>query len=245
MQRIYNILNYFKEGASFIGVTAAIFGLSFAAINYPAYAAIMHSYINPEAQLQQEKDLKNVLHQKQTKQILLDTSVKKKDARKTFPDINLQVAPPDNRLIIPSIGKNIPIVITDQKVDPNILPGEFEGIVQEALKDGVLHYPGTADPGQFGNVFITGHSSYYPWDDGRYKEVFALLEHLEIGDVYYIYHNQKKYTYKIREKKIVSPQEVSVLAQPTDKKISTLMTCNPVGTSLNRLILVAEDITSN
>lgn len=232
-----------QEGMSFLGLTAFIFALSFVGINFPAYASILQTYVNPDAQVQQEKNLSNIVKQKQVKQILLDSSVKKKDTKKSFPEIDLSIAPPDNRLIIPKIGKNIPIVVTDQEVNPNILAGEFEGLVQDALRDGVLHYPGTANPGQIGNVFITGHSSYYPWDDGRYKEVFALLEQLEIGDIYYIYYNQKKYSYKVREKKVVSPSEVSVLQQPDHEKISTLMTCTPVGTSLNRLILVADDIT--
>jgi len=91
-------------------------------------------------------------------------------------------------------------------------------------------------------VFLTGHSSYYPWDPGKFKDVFATLGSLEVGDRYYIYYDQIKYMYQITEKKEVQPNYMEVLAQPTDKKISTLMTCSPVGTTLRRLILTAEQI---
>jgi len=100
----------------------------------------------------------------------------------------------------------------------------------------VVHYPGTASPGQVGNVFITGHSSYYPWDPGKFKDVFAVLGQLEVGDEYFVYFGQQKFTYKVREKYEVSPDNVNVLQQPHDKKVSTLMTCTPVGTTLRRLI---------
>jgi sortase A len=119
---------------------------------------------------------------------------------------------------------------------------ELEKQIQSGLQQGVVHYPGTAEPGQVGNVFITGHSSYYPWDPGQFKDVFAVLGQLEIGDEYYVYFNQRKYTYRIREKYEVQPDNVNVLQQPHDRKVSTLMTCTPVGTTLRRLIIRADDI---
>jgi len=87
-----------------------------------------------------------------------------------------------------------------------------------------------------GNFFLTGHSSYYAWDNGRYKDVFALLHEVEAGDEAIIYWEGKKYTYILEQSKIIPPTEVSVLKQPDDKSIITLMTCTPVGTNKNRLI---------
>lgn len=233
-------MQIFKDLARFVGYTSMIFLFSFIALNWSAYSTIVHSYFNPLEQYKAEQSLNGVVADKTVKQVLLDDTQKKKDTRKEYPQIDLQVSPPDNRLIIPKIGKNIPIVNMDSELDLNVLPGEFEGKVQESLRGGVLHYPGTAEPGQYGNAFITGHSSYYPWDPGQYKDVFALLDKLEVGDIYYIYFKQKKYAYKVREKKVVSPVETSVLDQPKEEKISTLMTCTPVGTAINRLIIVAE-----
>ena len=121
--------------------------------------------------------------------------------------------------------------------------GELEKQIQSGLQQGVVHYPGTALPGQFGNVFITGHSSYYPWDPGQFKHVFASLSKLEPGERFYVYYDQKQYTYEILKKFEVQPANVSVLEQPRDKKVATLMTCTPVGTTLRRLIIQAEQKT--
>jgi len=115
-----------------------------------------------------------------------------------------------------------------------------ENVIQEALRAGVVHYPYTATPDEMGNVFITGHSSYYPWDKGRYKDIFALLNKLESGDEYSIYYHGKKYDYRVTEVFEVQPDDVSVLEQPVDRRISTLMTCTPLGTTLRRLIVRAE-----
>ena len=158
------------------------------------------------------------------------------------PELGLGVAPQENRIVIPKIGRNVPIV---DIADDALWDQDWERLenqVQDALRDGVVRYPGTAQPGEVGNVFLTGHSSYYVWDPGRYKDVFALLHDLHEGDEFFLFWEQKKYHYRIRERKVVSPEQTDVLAQPTDEKIITLMTCTPIGTAKNRLILVAEQL---
>jgi len=53
-----------------------------------------------------------------------------------------------------------------------------------------------------------------------------------------VYYGQEKYTYKIRTKDVIRPGDVSVLkSDDTDTSKITLMTCWPIGTTLNRLIL--------
>lgn len=153
----------------------------------------------------------------------------------------LPINPPDNRIMIPKIGQNIPI----KEIDPkNLLDQQWHNLeedIQAGLQEGVVHYPGTANPGQNGNVFITGHSSYYLWDPGRYKDVFALLHELVVGDTITVFYNENRYDYKVTEIKVVHPNEVDVLQQTNDKRL-TLMTCTPIGTALNRLIVVAEQV---
>src|SRR5438552_3712454 len=62
-----------------------------------------------------------------------------------------------NLLLIPSLGIKAPVGYPE-KTDEN----EF----QNFLQNGVVHYPGTALPGQPGNVYIFGHSSDYIWSKG-------------------------------------------------------------------------------
>ena len=161
----------------------------------------------------------------------------------SIPPMSMLISPIDYRIIIPKISINVPIVRMEDKYMSDDIWGKFEKEVQLALKNGVIHYPGTSVPGRNGNAFFTGHSSYYPWDNGRYKEVFVNLDKLDVGDIYYVYYKQKKYTYMVKEVKEVSPDKVSVLSQPKNKKLSTLMTCWPPGTTLKRLIVISEDIT--
>lgn len=152
------------------------------------------------------------------------------------------VGPYEDRIIIPKIGKNVPIV--QPAMDALVKEDwkKFEEDIQGALHHGVVHYPGSARPGQAGNFFVTGHSSYYPWDDGFYKDVFARLHELDLGDTYTVYYGGDKHTYRVTKKYEVKPTDVNVLDQPTDKRIATLMTCTPVGTTLRRLIVQAEEI---
>ncbi len=152
------------------------------------------------------------------------------------------VGPPDNRVIIPKLGLNVPLVTPPYQALLKEDWAALEKDIQDALQYGVVHYPGTARPGQAGNFFITGHSSYYPWAPGAYKSVFARLPKLMPGDEYWVYHGGDKHRYVVREKKEVSPGDVTVLDQPLDRRISTLMTCTPVGTTLRRLVVIAEEV---
>ncbi len=225
----------------FAVVSGIIFVISFSVINVQAFKSIIASVIDPETQEAREELLTTAAVGREIDEsLLLPVLNGDKDAQKSFDWLDFPIVPTDNRLVIPKIGKSVPIVEmgTENVVGENW--DELEEQIQDGLRDGVVLYPGTAKPGQIGNSFITGHSSYYPWDPGKFKDVFALLEQLEIGDEYYVYYNQKKFTYKIREKFEVYPDDVSVLQQPQNERISTLMSCIPVGTTLRRLILRAE-----
>lgn len=152
------------------------------------------------------------------------------------------VGPPENMIVIPKLGLQAPI--QDPQSDALLKEdwSRLEEEIQAALANGVVHYPGTARPGQAGNFFVTGHSSYFPWAPGEYKSVFARLHALQPGDEYWVFYGGDKYRYIIQDTKEVKPSDVSVLDQPVQKRISTLMTCSPVGTTLRRLIITAQEV---
>lgn len=144
---------------------------------------------------------------------------------------------PEPKVIIPKINVEIPVVYD--------APSIAEDDIQAALEDGVVHYPTTPKPGEKGNSAIVGHSSNNLFNSGKYKFAFVLLSKLEKGDTFYLNYEGTRYAYRIYEKKIVPPTDVSVLG-PNDKiATATLITCDPPGTSLNRLIIVGEQITPN
>jgi sortase A len=149
------------------------------------------------------------------------------------------VTPYENRIIIPKIGKNIPLVDVHHDSDADY--SVMHEIFMEELKKGIVRYPGTAKPGEVGNTFIFGHSSNFPWVQSDYNDVFALLDQLATGDEITIFYNQKKFTYRVTDKSIVKPGDVKTLGSrdPTKKELS-LMTCWPIGTTLERIIVFSE-----
>lgn len=143
---------------------------------------------------------------------------------------------PESKIIIPKINVEIPIDFDEPTIN--------EEAIQRSLEKGVVHYPTTPDPGQIGNGVIFGHSANNILNKGKYKFAFVLLKQLENGDVFYIQKDGKRYAYKAFEKRVVAPTEVSVLYPnyPDKPSTFTLITCDPPGTSLNRLIVVGEQI---
>lgn len=251
----------FGEFLKISSMVAGLFFMSMVGLNFSAIIewSGAERYLNASAFKEQQDSISELISEdnKKTKEIdrkndsqilqMLPVAGEEYSEKEEDFDMSmyLNIAPPDTRIIIPKIGKNIPIV---QISDDSRREEDWERLeedIQIGLQDGVVHYPGTAEPGQFGNAFITGHSSYYPWDNGRYKDVFAALHDLEVGDEYYIFHKGKKYQYIIRERKVVKPSDVSVLEQDTTKRTSTLMTCTPIGTTARRLILQAEQLTKD
>ena len=219
-----------------IGATATLlFAIFFLLFNAPAYTQILKSNLFATESILEQ----HIVEEAPPEQELLVMSKDPIKQKQEFPELALAVTAPDNRLIIPAINKNIPIVeVSTESLAANDWT-TLDAEILEALKNGVVHYPGTAEPGDKGNTFITGHSSYHFWDEGDYKDVFALLPELEVGDYIITYYNQQKFTYQITEKREVAPSEVDVLAQPDAHQI-TLMTCTPVGTNLKRLVLIGE-----
>jgi LPXTG-site transpeptidase (sortase) family protein len=159
--------------------------------------------------------------------------------KQNIPPLEMDIRPPDTRIVIPRINKNVPIV---QVRAENLLKRDWNALendMMEALKFGIVHFPGTALPGEKGNIALTGHSSYFPWDRGRFKDVFALLHEVKMGDMVLLYHKQKKYIYEVNDIKIVKPDDIDVLDPSNEDKL-TLITCTPIGTDLRRLIVTAK-----
>lgn len=76
---------------------------------------------------------------------------------------------------------------------------------------------------------------------GQYNDVFSLLDNVVYDDEIIVYYGQEKYIYKINGKEIIKPGEVDVIkSKKNDKSRITLMTCWPIGTTINRLIVTGD-----
>lgn len=141
----------------------------------------------------------------------------------------------DPEVIIPKINVEIPVDYSQTSTD--------ETVIENALEDGVVHYPTTTLPGQDGNAAFFGHSSNNIFSPGKYKFAFVLLHELVPGDTFYLTKDGRVYVYKVFSKTIVEPNQVSVLDPvPGHKATATLITCDPPGTSWRRLVVVGDQI---
>ncbi len=127
-----------------------------------------------------------------------------------------------NRLVIPKIGVDIPVVDSKDSA--------------WALNRGAWRMPETSTPDKGSNTAIAGHRFKYLPPNNL---TFYLLDKLAVGDGLAIIWEGKEYTYRVTESKIVLPTQVSVLA-PTEKPTLTLITCDPIFSQKNRLIVTAE-----
>lgn len=175
----------------------------------------------------------------ETKKSIHDISAYKNTTKQNI-DLWIEITPYENRVVIPKIGKNIPLIDIKQKTVSGA--SELNDIFMKELENGVIRYPGSARPWENGNTFIFGHSSNFPWLEWDYNDVFALLDKVVFDDEIIVYYGQEKYTYKIRTKNVIRPGDVSVLKSDSDDSRAqiTLMTCWPIGTTLNRLVLTGE-----
>ncbi len=149
---------------------------------------------------------------------------------------NDSVAPSaEPKVIIPKINVEIPVSYSEKSIN--------ESALETALESGVVHYPTTSLPGQKGNAAIFGHSSNNIFNKGKYKFAFVLLHTLVEGDTFYLTYNSKVYAYKVISRTVVDPSEVGVLGPVSGQTATaTLITCDPPGTSLRRLVVVGQQI---
>lgn len=145
-----------------------------------------------------------------------------------------QAAGPEAKIFIPKINVEAPVVYDEPSIE--------EAPIQKALERGVVHYATTPNPGEKGNAVIFGHSSGNILNSGKYKFAFILLKSLDKGDTFMVDKDGKRYVYKVYEKYIVPPTDVSILGARDKPSTMTLVTCDPPGMSTNRLIIVGEQI---
>jgi len=148
-------------------------------------------------------------------------------------DKSLVVPNTDFSIAIPKIAAVAPII---DDVDPL---NKIEYL--RALREGVAHAKETAYPGEKGNVYIFAHSTDAFYNVGKYNAVFYLLGKLSKGDDVFIYYRGSKIKYVVNEVKVVSPDEVKYLTESTAENTLTLQTCYPPGTTINRLVVIANE----
>jgi sortase A len=109
-----------------------------------------------------------------------------------------------------------------------------EGTGKTVLRRAVGHIPGTALPGQAGNVGLTGHRDTF----------FRSLKDLKIKDEIQFSTLAGNFNYEVESLRVVDPDNVGVLA-PSGHNVLTLVTCYPfyfVGPAPKRWIVTARQV---
>ncbi|MBL8212498.1 MAG: class D sortase [Bryobacterales bacterium] len=135
-----------------------------------------------------------------------------------------------------------PVAVRPAKADPRAL-GKLEipkvnlavvvreGIDSRTLRRAVGHVPGTALPGDAGNVVIAGHRDTF----------FRDLRRVERGDELRLTTAAGAFRYRVTGLKIVGPEAVDEMAFTSEPSL-TLVTCFPfryVGPATRRLVVRA------
>lgn len=111
----------------------------------------------------------------------------------------------------------------------------------EELNKSLVHYGGTAIPGEYGNAAVFGHSCLPQfYNPKNYSCIFATLDTLSAGDEILINVDKVEYKYIVYDFKTVLPEDISVLEQRYDNYYLSLITCVPPGLALKRLVVKAK-----
>ena len=125
------------------------------------------------------------------------------------------------RVIIPKIGMDSIVV---------------EGSSRKELSAGPGHMKETATPGENGNAVITAHR------DTFFRHIYELVK----GDQIQVRRNGHLFTYQVTGKRIVMPDDVSVIKATPDPQL-TLITCYPtyyIGPAPKRLVVFSRLVES-
>jgi sortase A len=109
-----------------------------------------------------------------------------------------------------------------------------EGVDKTTLRRAVGHIPGTALPGQAGNVGLAGHRDTF----------FRSLKDVKVKDEVQLSTLAGNFNYEVESLRVVDPDNVGVLS-PASHNVLTLVTCYPfyfVGPAPQRWIVTAKQV---
>lgn len=158
---------------------------------------------------------------------VLGVSVQNKDNFPAFiSSIKRETQPSYNKFTL-SIPK-LKIVSTEVLVDSN------------DLSTNLAHLPGSALPGEKGNMFISGHSALSQWLPLK-SATFSRLTDLKRGDQIIAETPSAQFTYEVINLQVINPGDLSVLKAPEDQsRYISLMTCVPPGLNFKRLVVLGK-----
>ena len=107
------------------------------------------------------------------------------------------------------------------------------GTDDETLKDKIGHIEWSSLPvgGENTHCVISGHRGLPS------SELFTNIDHLELGDKFYIHTLGKTLEYQVCNIAVVEPEDQSLLQPEQGQDLVTLVTCTPYGINSHRLLV--------
>lgn len=150
--------------------------------------------------------------------------------------VSFKEEPKQAFLSIPRIEISAPIIFAAAG------RGREKEEIEKLLAKGVVHFSGSALPGEKGKTVILGHSAPAGWPKINYDWVFSDLDKLSKGDEVVVSYNDSSYAYSVVEKNIFSPKQAEQFfgLSSSEKPLLILSTCWPPGKDFKRLIVLTE-----
>jgi LPXTG-site transpeptidase (sortase) family protein len=133
----------------------------------------------------------------------------------------------EDSIEIPKIKISAPLIVVGKEEE-----------VKKALDRGVILWPGSALPGEKGQVIILGHSAPPNWPKIKYDWVFSNLNLLEKGDEIFVYFKKKKYAYRVEDKIFLNRGQELPKTDP-ERSVLFLISCWPPGKDFRRIAIEA------
>lgn len=146
--------------------------------------------------------------------------------------------PPPTRIVIPKISVDAKVVEVGSQLKE--VDGE-QWIIWDVADYAAGHHKGSANPGEAGNIVITGH-------DDINGEVFRYLENLQSGDEITLYAGEDQRVYVVQRLELVREKGASLeerkqnarFMAPTPDETLTLISCWPYRIDTHRIIVIAK-----
>lgn len=134
------------------------------------------------------------------------------------------------RIVIPKIGKNLPI---------NNPSATDVAALDTSLLSGVVRYPLSAKLNQTGTIFIFGHSSHLPVVQNKMFQAFNDIETLKAGDTLEVQGSGHTYIYTVDVVRKADAAEDYVDLESHGEQRLILSTCDSFGKKTTRWIVEA------
>lgn len=137
------------------------------------------------------------------------------------------------------------IIIDAIDVDATVVAPESRDIsvMDDALKDGVVHYPGSGLISNEGTMFLFGHSSSLPVIYNEMYKVFNHLSELKSGNTIRIQGGGVENVYRVTSVSLVNAEEALVDLSGRNKGL-IISTCNSFGDKSERFVVNADFVGS-